>query len=350
MAHELSIRTDGTAELMLADKGAWHHFGTIVDGAFSAQDAITQVIPWTADQLATFAHAPCGSPQEKFAELWGSKFHRTKSSAIFRSDTGACIGEVGAGYTPIQPRPMFAWVDAVCEGSPYKFESAGALRGGSVLFVSARVGEINILGSGDIIRSYLAFVNSFDGSLAAQAYWTGTRMVCMNTVIQSLANSSHVVRFKHTKNVQSRMDKAAMLMQGVAQTEASIKEKLETLAKRTIRSKETYTKVLDSLFPGEAKRSENIKRDVTDLWQNNDNNAFPEWKGTAYSLYNAVTRYTDHMRTTRGDDKQASRFESAILGSGAKLKEQALETILTLTDGTELSHVTYFDVPVVPVG
>jgi phage/plasmid-like protein (TIGR03299 family) len=337
MAHELSFKNN-QAELLLADTGAWHRLGQIVQGAFSASDAIQQVIPWTALDLALYAHAPCDSPQAALAEQWGSKFFKSDKVGIFRSDTGAHIGTVGASYAIIQPVHMFDFVDTMIEGSGFHYDSAGALRGGSVLFISARVGQIDVLGSGDVTRTYLAFINSFDGSLAAQAYLTGTRIVCMNTLQFSLGNvTGTTLRFKHTKNVHHKMHAAHNLVQGVLATQQDLQTKLETLAQRKIIKRERYTAILDSLFPGESTKSENIKRDITALWSHNDGNAFP-WEHTAYALYNAVTNYVDHSRATRGDDRATSRAESAILGSGAALKAKALEQILVLTDGTE-EHV-----------
>lgn len=337
MSHELSFDGQGKAELILVNMGAWHHFGTIVQGAANAADAMAIACPWEALKLSLFAHAPCGSPQKHLQAKWSGKFFRTPSFAVFRSDTGAHIGTVGSGYEVIQPIHQFDYVDTLLKGSGYHYESAGALRGGSVVFVCARVGEIDVLGSGDITRTYLAFVNSFDGSLAAQVYLTGTRIVCMNTLQMSLGDAKNTLRFKHTRNVHAKLSSAQTLVASVTQTEATLKAKLETLAQRKINKKATLASVLDALFPGDK-----AKREVANLWGANDNDAFPEWKGTAYALYNAVTNYVDHQRTTKGDDKATARAESAILGSGAALKDKALGTILALTGDTIPDSVNAF--------
>lgn len=334
MAHELSIRPDNSAELLLADNGAWHKLGTVVRGAFSASDAITQVIPWYPIACPLYAHTTTPS----IADLWTVPARAVPHKALVRSDNGYILGVVGSNYEAIHPKSMFSFVDSMLEGSGLHYESAGAIRGGSILFISARVGQMDILNSGDITRTYLAFINSFDGSLAAQAYLTGTRIVCMNTLQMSLGNvQGTTLRFKHTKNVQFRMNAAQQLVTGVLQTQADLQAKLEALAQRKILKREKYSQILDTLFPGDSTRTENVKRDVTALWSHNDNNAFP-WQHTAYALYNAVTNYVDHSRATRGEDKTTARAESAMLGSGAALKAKALESILVLTYGTE-EHV-----------
>jgi len=41
-----------------------------------------------------------------------------------------------------------------------------------------------------------------------------------------------------------------------------------------------------------------------------------------YSLLNTAVEWIDHDRTSKGEDQDKARFESAVFGSGAKLKAQ----------------------------
>lgn len=111
------------------------------------------------------------------------------------------------------------------------------------------------------------------------------------------------------------------------------------------------TAVMDRLFPKpEGKdqnttRRENILADVLSLYESNDNNAFPSIRGTAYNLLNAVTEYTDHYRTARITDAREgysvdqARAENAVVGTGERLKTQALEVILESTAGAPVHSV-----------
>jgi len=131
-----------------------------------------------------------------------------------------------------------------------------------------------------------------------------------------------------------------------------VEDKLKILASRKL-NKESLQSILDRLFPkSEAEqqtRRENVLRDVMWLFEKNDNNAFPEVRGTAYNLLNSITEFVDHKRGTRVTDKkdhlteQQARSESAIFGSGSSLKSQALEVIFETTSGAELvSKRTYY--------
>ena len=336
MAHDLSINNTGNAELVLGSgASAWHSLGTVFPNLVTKEQAIAIAMPWNAESFEMLL------PSRQVLEKTGIQIttNRTGRFAILRSDTAKTIGFVGEGYEVLQPSEMFDFMEGV---NVKGFETAGALKNGSVLFLTAPVGEINVLGSGDITKTYLNFLNSFDGSIAAQVHMSGVRIVCRNTMNMSLSSANgRTLKFKHTKSLHDRMSQAQNIMAAQALTEENLKVALETLATRKLK-RQTYEDILSDIFPGEATRTKNVKVEVTDLFQNNDNNFVPEFKGTAYALYNAITNYSDHVRDVRitkasaNENPTLQRFESALIGTGAELKMRALERILVLSDGSEV--------------
>ena len=107
--------------------------------------------------------------------------------------------------------------------------------------------------------------------------------------------------------------------------------KLNWLASKRV-TRESMTSIMDKLFPQketDGKKESSTRRDnniaeILSLYDGNSGNAFPEQRGTAYNLWNAVTEYVDHYRSTKGDQ----RAESASFGNGAKLKDDAMALIL----------------------
>jgi hypothetical protein len=66
---------------------------------------------------------------------------------------------------------------------------------------------------------------------------------------------------------------------------------------------------------------------------NFDDNEFKETDGTAWAAFNAVTRFVDHQRSTKGSDdsdRRNNKMESVLFTTGAQKKRQAFELALTL--------------------
>lgn len=101
--------------------------------------------------------------------------------------------------------------------------------------------------------------------------------------------------------------------------------------------------VLDRLFPAETeKQATSAQREskllqLLDLYGYNDNNQFPEIRGTAYNLLNAALEYRDHYAPVKrtasrvGQTDSQIRAESAMFGTGADWKASALDIILEET-------------------
>lgn len=345
MAHEISVNMLGQTESVFGygEKPWWDSKNlqaTVLPNAVSFDEIFSIAFPWIAEM-----------EQLQYADGSLSQQH-----GIRRSDTKMELGVHSGTYGNIQPKDLFDFCASFFEAYPeVPISSAISMQSGAVLNISARLGEIDVLDSGDITRSYLCFVNSFNGRIKAQVYKSYVRPVCMNTTVSGISSADFAMSYKHTSGVRDRIkrdsNQAAQLMIAQQATDARIKEVLETLAKRKLK-KETYVNILNALFPEESKQAESTKSDITALFADNDHNAFPDWKGTAYALFQAITRHADHERTvriTKGKShlsEEQVRFENNFF-DGIKsigktdpakmdIKARALERILVLSDGTEV--------------
>lgn len=342
MAHNLNIEK-GKASLMLADKPAWHKLGTVVDGTQTWDETIKLAnLNWTVTKSPLYSNTGRELP------VWG----------IFRDDNNEFLGSVGANYTPIQNKYSFNFIDALLEtenGAHY--DSAGALGKGERIFVSAKIPyQFKLAGTDDTHLTYLLFTTSHDGSLAAQCKLTDVRVVCNNTLQQSLKLNGTFTRIKHTQQAEVKLELAKKMLSNAETGVLTLKDKLEHLSLK-IMTKESYTSILDKLFPPDKDGNSNTRRDntlreITELFTSNDNNAIPEIKGTAYNLLNAVTQYTDHNRTVRqtADGKtmynvEQARAESAIFGTGVQFKANALDIIIAETQKLAERKPQIYSVP-----
>jgi phage/plasmid-like protein (TIGR03299 family) len=322
---------------------AWHDLGN-VSGTFRTGKEILAAaganFPVVKQQLQFF-----GKP----VDAWGTfrvddtipKGLENKAIRIELADGSAhylsFLGDVGKDYQVIQTSDGTALLDRLVgqiDGAHY--ETAGVLDFGRVVWsqvnpnFAIRVGE-------DVTDILLTFLTSHDGSRAFDIYETGVRQVCKNTVrIGSLKRLAASLRVRHTKGAQSRVDNLKAEIEEIKAVAMSMQEKLTYLSRRKV-TKESLTTVMNRLFPPtknddgveiSSPRRENTLAEILSLYESNDNNAFPEQRGSGYNLLNAITNYTDHSRSSKGN----GRAESAVFGSGDRLKTNALDLILKEAD------------------
>ncbi len=321
--------------MFVAGKAAWHQLG----------QNVAEAQTWAeAQRLAHLDFELTDEPLRTDFEILSS--HK----AIVRTDTLKAIGVVGSGFTTVQPAEAFKFVDTLIESGAAHYVFAGVLGEGERMWVLARVPGADITVGDDKSETYLMFAQGFDGSMSLTSKVTSVRIVCQNTLMASLSDGNFALKIKHTKSVNAKLESAKGLLSGVAQNAATLESKLRSLAARRLK-RDTMTAILDRVFPKNADaeasqtRRENVLADVLALYEKNDGDRFPEQRGTAYNLLNAITDYTDHQRASKANGHTAEwkRAESAMFGSGASLKATALQVIEQMTDGTEVIRMATSD-------
>lgn len=334
MSHNLMQRNGRAAMFCVGGRdAAWHKLGQRTPDAVTwAQAMALADLDWTVVKKQLYFRNALGQVVE-------AKGHM----ATTRSDDGAFLGVVGDGYKVSQHHEVFGLCDgllAVTDGA--KYESAGALGNGERIWVMARIPEADfVIDGGDEHRAYLLGTTSHDGSSSEVYMMVDERVVCANTLATALAEKGTSFRIRHTASSGERREQALVQLSELKATALSLKNKMLRLADAKL-TRESVTAILDRLFPkskdAEASqtRRDGTVAEVLSLYAHNDANAFPSVKGTAYNLLNAVTEFTDHSRTARGNGSRpeqvaVARSESALFGSGARLKTDALNVILEET-------------------
>lgn len=318
MAHELDFSTGDAAFAYVGEK-AWHGYGQQLEpGAAIEQWAQAARLDWTAHKLPLYFKAPTPTNPNAL-ENCGDHY------AIVRDDTLATLGIVKRQYQVVQPAEVLDFFNRfVSVDDRFALETAGALKGGAVIWALARFQEPQKV-AGEAHDAYALLTTSFDGSSATLAQATVIRVVCNNTLTASLYDKSAVVRVTH----RSRFDPDGVMKQlaTVAQGFDTFKTMGDAMAQTSMAREDVSTffkRVLD--IPADAKR-EDIPTRTLNRWaalggayETSVNEGAPAL--TKWSALQAVTRYVDHERNTRGDDE--SKLYTANFGSGAAMKSKAL--------------------------
>lgn len=178
-----------------------------------------------------------------------------KFMATVRTDYNEVLGVVSEKYGIVQNEDAFKFVDLFCSGqfadrdNTPLIETCGVLGKGERVFVTAKFPKPVVLDAGrdDIIEMYVVFTTSHDGSGAVRCMVTPVRVVCNNTLNLAMHNNIGRVSFRHTLNVNSRLD--------------LLKEENAKFAYKTLNVYEVYEKGLKESFD----HLRNIKLSEKDL-------------------------------------------------------------------------------------
>ena len=339
-----------------SDVLVWHdHKGKVFSGCFSIEEGLRETdMTWDPIKQKLFDERGTELP------IWG----------IFRSDNNGFLGAVKGQYHPMSFSKVFVGGGNFLSASDKACINAMAqLDGGKTGFMSIKLSELDVNVGPDKLEAFLVVTTSHDGSSAIEYIFTLKQVVCKNTLIMARnaaikAATNQIYRIKHSSQAQVAMDTLKVSWEGLRNGVLAVEGHLNLLSKTKIK-RDGIQAVMDKLFPlpedKHQSRKDNVRMDIMDLFEDNDGNTYPEFRGTSYNLLNAITNYVDHSRTTRvmtdnvdyassmrnpssgtlrrpicgrnasSEDEAYSRAKSAMFGSGASLKEQAMQTILEMT-------------------
>jgi phage/plasmid-like protein (TIGR03299 family) len=320
MAHAITQRQDGSNEVFVAGAPAWHKLGINVQDAVTWREACKLAqLNWKVEKRQLL------SPKDKRpVDAWGT----------FRSDNDYFLGAVGEKFLPTQIEEQFGFVDTLLQSKDgAHYESAGSIFGGKKVWCLARVpDDIRIKGTDDVSKTYLMFLNKTDGSGSDIAKFVSTRVVCWNTIQLALNEGGKEIRIPHVASNQEQKRKALEYLQSTHGVVKNVNALYNMLADIHLDMK-TIQQIFLGVFSSleENSTQQNKAARILELFEDNDGNAFPKIKGSAYAMFNAFTRYTDHHASARvSDDKETdenARARNAMFGIGEVFKFQILQAI-----------------------
>ncbi len=328
MGHMID-ETTGRAAIAYAGKTPWHGLGQqLSEGA--------DIDTWTREAGLGYSVQACDVQYETPAvtglQVWPER------KVLTRSDTGAPLAVVSKDYRVVQPAEVMDFFRKLTDIGGFQMETAGALSEGRRVWALARVGDGAPVVDGDLVKPYLLLGTSYDGTMATIAKFTAIRVVCNNTItpaVNGRADETDKGYLKSSVRVlhSAQFDADAVRLQlGIVadQFERFIVQSRQ-LARIDMNFTEADQFVQELLRPYhqsslEITDTKAYKR-VIELWQGraigSDILSASKVSGSRWAMLNAVTQLVDHERG-RSDN---TRLESAWFGTGAALKNRALELL-----------------------
>lgn len=306
---------------VLVGESAWHKMGLVLD---RYDERI-----YDAEEFLCLAGA-C-FPVEKVPQFIkiGDQEVATGSYATVRTDTNTVLGTVGERYEPLQNIDQFSWFQPFLDTKDVAFETAGVLKGGTVVWALARIltgdGVVDA-GDGDTINKYLMTYTSHDGSLATGVAFCPIRTVCWNTLSMNLSsNLTKQLKVRHTQRQLKTLGEIRETINLMDREFQMTAQQFQSL-KRKVINKDDMVKFCKIVF--EVKKDEEISTRMSNIIDRCVTLACTgrgnEGK-TLWDAYNGVTEWISHER---GGDK--TRLHQNAFGPGLALNQRALNVALEL--------------------
>jgi phage/plasmid-like protein (TIGR03299 family) len=252
--------------------------------------------------------------------------------AIVRDDNWAVLATPTDSYKLIQHSQMGELLDAYSSawrqaGADVKFETAGSVRGGALVWALVWLDEpAYVPGDDSPTYPFAALLNAHDGSAACRLTPTSIRIVCWNTWKMAEAEgerNAHAVVLRHSGDVGARLEDAKASLAGMRDEAKEWQVLAADLASININDAVVRT-FLDEFIPipeaaSERTRANRAERQAAFMAMLTDSPTLAPLPNTAYKLVQAAGEYLDHLRPFRNPDTYLARtmFSSEPIKGGA---------------------------------
>lgn len=240
--------------------------------------------------------------------------------AIVRNDTWGVLATPTDTYKLIYHHQMGELLDAYTEawrkaGATVKFETAGSVRGGAMVWALVWLDEpYQVPGDDSPTYPFAALLNAHDGSAACKLLPTQVRIVCWNTWKMAEAEGDrhgHQVVLRHAGNVEARVEDAKASLGAMRDEAKEWAVAAADLASININDA-VVTTFLDEFIPvpenaSERTRANRMERQATFRKLLTDSPTCAPLPDSAYKLVQAAGEYLDHLRPFRSQDTYLAR-------------------------------------------
>jgi phage/plasmid-like protein (TIGR03299 family) len=225
-------------------------------------------------------------------------------------------------YEIFQNSEAFAFFDAIIGEGRAAYDSAGALFDGRYVWIMAKLNPEDFKKrKSDKIDHYVLLTNNFGQRKVITMRGCGTRVVCYNTMSVAMSERESVFRIPHRGDLQGQVavarDSLGIMTKAMRDLEMVLDEirgikmperELATFAHRMSPEREAEQYAIRYLF----------KHGIG-----------CEGK-TRYDAWNAVTQFTTHHLTARGDATRRAerRLNSVMTGRGHLMQKRALALLM----------------------
>lgn len=271
---------------------------------------------------------------------------RNKWQRVFRKDNDVTLGVVGRTYKPMQNHALLGIADRLVQSDNIAWDRIGMVGEGEKLYASFTLPDTYRIDGWDELDQYIYLTNTHDGSGGIKCIPANIRFGCTNQFafhrrqLKQAGINPRDLTIRHSSKMDERIsqfEKAIGLVDTLNNNFANQAAELMTV-EMTEADKATF--YIDTLGLttkeklvsadnewGLTTRGLNTFNHLKELEKASTNNT-SAMRDTAWQSFNVVTEYLDHAWAHNANGTvNAARVESSILGTGARQKAKAWDTI-----------------------
>jgi len=314
MSHELEMVNGNAMMAYRESKGApWHRLGTAVGDELTPAEMMKAAgLDWEVESVPTYA------------SVEGVDLIETGTNALVRkSDNTILAPMIGPDWNPVQNKDAFDFFTEFVSSGDMQMDTAGALKGGQIVWALADVKDGFELFGGDRVNGYLLFSNPHIYGKSIDIKFVAERVVCNNTLTIALAEKGQPsVKVNHRREFNADEVKEVL---GLGHQRLEQFQAAAQILGDTRYTEESFKKFLSQVFGTSNKTGKELSRSGERAFELANTQPGAEFRpGSWWNAYNSVTYLTDH-ELGRSED---TRMTSAWFGSNAKKKVDALNLAL----------------------
>lgn len=304
-----------------ANEVPWHGLGNNIDADSTIEEWQRQAgLDWTVSKRPVQFSGDCMPGANNGVHTFKDKF------VLVRDMDSSPFSVVSDRYKPVQPKDVLEFFRDLINTHGMTIETAGSLKDGKRIWALAKTGDAHKVLGADHVDSYLLLATSYDLTFSTLAQFTSVRVVCNNTLQQSLKDYISRVSIPHFRDFDAKSVHEQLGL-GRAQWGA-FSSALDAIAKIKVDSVKAK-EVLDRVFKVPEETITYIDPQVQKVLQLFQGKAIgADIAGqTGWGLVNAVTEYADHHKRARS---QGNRLDNAWFGDAANIKDAVFHEVLEL--------------------
>jgi phage/plasmid-like protein (TIGR03299 family) len=255
--------------------------------------------------------------------------------AVIREDDGRYLGTVGRNRGILQYRDMLAFTESLVDEGTASYVTGGIIGNGEQAFVVMKTKNTIKLSGTDDIECFFYVTASHNSTKGLELVLAPLRGV-NGTVLST--DKAYRISFRHSSRVEQRVKQAALSINKLSDyfTEMEASFRLLRSVKLTTAQRDVF---FLSLFPDpeeHTKKAENIRDEITGIYNSGPACQLPATKGTMLGAYMAVVEWVDRIRNVKSSKVRPNEYDaklhSLLEGSGAQQKADAYAFALDMAD------------------